>query len=165
MTYSGTAGQYTDALGNTITVTTTLAVDSSGQLIIAGLDEGEYYLEETTAPSGYVLPTGRFKIELVADTNNAGQLTVDNTLGSGYYSNFSAVEAADSGLVGTVTLASLTNSSNDLLAVTLKNSTTSGLPSTGGLGTILFTIGGVVLMIFAAWVFMNLRRLFAKYLN
>lgn len=40
----------------------------------------------------------------------------------------------------------------------LKNSSTPILPTTGGMGTALFTVGGVLLMAVAAWLFFFRRK-------
>ena len=44
------------------------------------------------------------------------------------------------------------------LNVTLKNSSTPILPTTGGMGTALFTVGGVALMAVAAWLFFRRKE-------
>lgn len=127
--------------------TTNFSLTNQNAFVIHSLDQaGTYYLEESTTPGGYYAPSGKFNIEMKSLKNgdeHSGNLAEN--------SSFSSVETADEQLVGTVT-----PTQNQLIA-TLKNSTTPSLPTTGGMGTILLTVAGVVLMI-AAGTFFVLRR-------
>lgn len=122
--------------------------DNKGKLNIKGLEAGTYYLKEITAPDGYSVNTHVFEIEISATYaredstgKNKGQLTkwtlkVDNQ--------------------------EVTVDDNNPNGFTIKNTKLSSLPSTGGIGTTIFTIGGCVIMIAAAGLFFASRRKSAK---
>lgn len=107
-----------------------MSTDTSGELNINGLKSGTYYLYETKAPDGYNKLTKPIKIEITAtQTENTGDIADTGA--------FSAkVDEAD-------TAATL---ETGVVNVTVKNSSGSTLPSTGGMGTKLFyTIGGILM--------------------
>lgn len=87
-----------------------------GKLKLVGLDAGTYYLKETKAPAGYNKISTPIEI-IIADSNYDG-----------------GVEVEEEDLV------------NGLVPVTVQNSQGFELPTTGGIGTVLFTAVGVVLM-------------------
>ena len=43
-------------------------------------------------------------------------------------------------------------------SVTVRNATTPVLPTTGGAGTVMFTVGGVAVMVLAAVLFLKRKR-------
>ncbi len=116
--------------------------------VVRGLDVGAYYLEETTVPSGYYAPNGDFRLELSA-ARVSEALTGHLDAGA---TSIVAVHTDDRLLVNgnSVNAAELNR-----FDFGLKNSSTPILPTTGGVGTALFTVGGVVLM---AAVLLFLRR-------
>ena len=109
-------GTYTvaDQTATTGVVTEMTSHTGDGIFNIKGLDAGTYYLSETSVPDGY---------------NAADDITI--TIGATHIEK-NAKNAANLTLSGT-------NVDNDI--VDTKNST---LPSTGGMGTTLFVIGGGV---------------------
>ena len=100
-----------------------------GQLYIFGLDAGTYQFTETTAPEGYSINKKPVTATLDEDSwNNTGN---DGTrAASRTYVEF--IEMIDTKL--------------------------GALPSTGGMGTTIFTIGGCVIMIAAAGLYFASRR-------
>lgn len=142
---------------------TVTSVDG-GQLPIKGLAAGTtgkpatYYLKETTAPSGYSLNTHVFKIQISAtyitdDGDNKGKLE-------------SWTITIDDNPINTF---SVTHEGNNATApefnsegVDIQNTKLSSLPSTGGIGTTIFTIGGCAIMILAAGLYFASRRKSAK---
>ena len=122
----------------------TLTVGDGGSLTIVGLDEGTYTLTETKAPEGYKLPQGTITFTIArdkADTNgNLGSNTTVSTKSSDMllYSidNF----ANDKGYTA----------EGDTLTIKVLNLTEDEanftLPSTGGMGTLIFTVGGLFVM-------------------
>lgn len=134
----------------------TTVTDITANFLIKGLNQGTYYLKETVTPSPFFAPTGYFKVDLVAakeggSTKYTG--TLDGTADTG--SKASITDVADTGLL----LASGINiTNNNEFDITVLNSTTPVLPTTGGMGTMLFTVLGVVLMALAAGLFFFRRR-------
>lgn len=104
-----------------------------GKVTIRGLANGTYYLEETTAPDGYNKLTER-KAITIADANNNSTIT--------------ALPEADSeGHVNTIT--------GGLHVVNL---TGAEMPTTGGIGTMLFvTIGSIMVLGFGVLLVTKLR--------
>lgn len=92
-------------------------VTALGQLILKGLKEGTYTLTETKAPKGYVMPGDPDKTITIVDDDNDGNIN---------------------GSTGAYVISSVTNISEE-------NGVPS-LPTTGGMGTILFTTVGLVLV-------------------
>lgn len=131
-------GEYRKAVtDNDANVTTELdvgnaAAQNPGQLQLSGLDVGTYYLKEIKAPDGYNLLAQPVKITITDDGLNGDPIVVD---GRPEYTPTNQdganteVEAADG-----------------YVPVTVINTKGFTLPTTGGMGTVLFTAGGVVLM-------------------
>ncbi len=134
---------------------TEIQADGEGAyLLIKGLDPyKDYYFKETTTPKGYYAPSNAFKLDLDS------QMTVDdNTEHSGTLSNASAVTALDQTADGKLVSGNVDNDYSNQFDIVIKNSSTPSLPTTGGMGTVLFTVAGVVLMAAAAGAYVVLRR-------
>lgn len=115
---------------------------------IRGLDANTYYLEEVETPKGYTKPKGRFKIVMTSNFDNGkhtGKLDSDKS-----QSFMAAVNSADKDLIfaGSGADTSLMHQ----FSATIKNFSTPNLPTTGGTGTVLLSIGGVVLMAAGAYL-------------
>lgn len=96
----------------------TLVTDENGLIMIKGLDLGTYTLVETKAPDGYELPANPETVITLAD------------------------DADDSGKPDGI----LNNDSDGTFETTVVNTKPGILPVTGGIGTALFTICGLLLM-------------------
>ncbi len=96
----------------------TLVTDANGLIMIKGLDLGTYTLIETKAPDGYELPANPETVITLAD------------------------DADDSGKPDGI----LNNDSDGTFETTVVNTKPGILPVTGGIGTALFTICGLLLM-------------------
>ena len=70
-------------------------------------------------------------------------------------SSFTATNAIDNVLLGT---ASVNGTEMNRLDASLKNSSTPVLPTTGGVGTVMFTVVGLLCMGAALWFFLFARR-------
>lgn len=108
---------------------TEITTDANGEFELVGLDEGSYKLHETEAPAGYN--------KLAAD--------IDVVITSEY---------DETALTATYEI-------NDKAPATIEveNKTGSLLPETGGIGTTIFYIVGITLMLGAAIVLISKKRM------
>lgn len=146
-----TDAYYRPALAGETGVTELLANmgNDKNTLSIRGLDVGSYYVKETKTPSGYYAPKGSFKLDLTA-VLNTGE-TLDKQLASGGFSN---LDKADTLLIQHNEV----NKNLNRFEVHLLNSSTPVLPTTGGVGTVMFTVIGLLCMGAALWFFLFARR-------
>lgn len=123
----------------------------NGVATFSGLaaDNTRYYVKETQAPEGYALeplayPLTGSTINDGTETSatTAGVKTVTTTYTATGFTSVNMLEESDS--------------------LNFVNSGLSALPSTGGIGTTIFTIGGCAIMIIAAALFFASRRKAAK---
>ena len=142
----------------------TATSDDNGYLSFTGLDAGKYTLQETEAPEGYSLNETEIPVEITAEYNTDGTLKsyvikVDNKETSTYEATYNGPH--------TITNIDCTpGHDNDWSDVSdtheIKNTKLSALPSTGGIGTTIFTVGGCAIMIIAAGLYFASRRKAAK---
>ena len=123
--------------------------NDNNTLSIRGLDVGFYYVKETKTPSGYYAPKGIFKLDLTAKRDASESLVKD--LASG---GFTETKEADRALIQKKSL----NAEKNRYEVDLLNSSTPVLPTTGGVGTVMFTVIGLLCMGAALWFFLFARR-------
>lgn len=143
-------GYYRPATADEIAAGTGVVTEVPADFLIKGLNVGVYYMEETTVPGGYYAPKGGFKVDLTGE-RTADAIT--GLLANG--STMTELNDSDRLLLGG---SALDTANVNQLDVTLKNSTTPILPTTGGMGTALFTIGGVALMAAAAAIVILRRK-------
>ncbi len=135
------------------TITEIKADGDGAYLLIKGLDPYEdYYLKETTTPKGYYAPAGVFKLDL--DSAMSADDATEHSGGLSDQSSVTATNTADTNLVS----GSVDNDYANQFDIVVKNSSTPSLPTTGGMGTVIFTVIGVVLMVAAAGTFVVVRR-------
>lgn len=108
-----------------------IATDSKGNLTLAGLNVGDYALEEVEAPAGYTLLKDKIFFS-ISDSDIDGRL--DEVTEGSTISNVKDKEKNNTGYV----------------QMEVVNNKGFNLPATGGMGTYLFTIGGLVIMAGAA---------------
>ncbi len=127
---------------------------SDGTIHIAGLDAGTYYLKEVTAPDGYSLNSTPVKIVISAsyDSTTGKLLSYTISIGDTDATKYTATYTADDS--GAITDVDTSTTGTYLF----QNTTVSELPSTGGMGTMVFTVVGCSLMIIAAVAFLVSRR-------
>lgn len=143
-----TDAEITDVTGIVTEMDANMGNDKN-TLSIRGLDVGFYYVKETKTPSGYYAPKGGFKLELTAERDASERLV--KTLAKG---GFSALEKADRALVQRDEV----NKTLNQFEADLLNSSTPVLPTTGGVGTVMFTVIGLLCMGAALWFFLFARR-------
>lgn len=129
----------------------TATTGADGGLTFENLDAGEYTLVETKAPSGFALSNKEIPVVIAATYTDKGELdtltiTIDGQRTSTYKAEYTAEGKVKT--INTIT-AEVTDVVNTKLGT---------LPSTGGMGTYLFTIIGVVVMAGAAGAFFMSRR-------
>ena len=99
------------------------------------LPAGNYQLTEVLAPNGYNLLT-----QTIDFTISGGKVTTKNSTNNMF------------------TISETTDESTDKFVVTIKNKAGVALPVTGGTGTILFSLGGMALMLIALGYVVMKRR-------
>lgn len=128
--------------------------DKNGNVVFKGLEAGTYYLQETKAPEGYQLSDIIHKIVIEPTYEDSAAEVGKKELKSYTITISDASKENDAGVTGkyektTTEITPLVNITNTKLGT---------LPSTGGMGTYLFTIIGVVVMAGAAGAFFISRR-------
>lgn len=122
-------------------------------LLVRGLDVGSYYVKETKVPSGYYAPKGGFAVQLTGEREVVSKTLTGNLNDTA--SSFTVTNTTDNVLLGT---ASVNGTEQNRLDASLKNSSTPVLPTTGGVGTVMFTVVGLLCMGAALWFFLFARR-------
>lgn len=137
-------------------IVTEMAADlGAGQntLLVRGLDVATYYLKETKVPTGYYAPKGGFEVKLTGDRG------VDKVLNGNLNDTASSFTATNNATDGVLINSSVLNGTEqNRLDASLKNSSTPVLPTTGGVGTVMFTVIGLLCMGAALWFFLFARR-------
>lgn len=131
-----------DLQDNEVLEMQTVTTDANGRMNFKKLDEGVYYIKETKAPAGYSLNQTIYKVEITAQYNTDGTLKSYSITINGKQTTFEATYDAGK-KVQTI------DTTKDE-ATLIKNTPLSELPSTGGMGTYLFTGIGVALLAGAA---------------
>lgn len=147
-----TDAYYRPALTGETDIVTEMAANMGADqntLLVRGLDAATYYLKETKVPSGYYAPKGIFKLDLTAERDARESLVKD--LASG---GFTETKEADRALIQKKSL----NAEKNRFEADLLNSSTPVLPTTGGVGTVMFTVIGLLCMGAALWFFLFARR-------
>lgn len=123
---------------NATDIVTELATTDGGKLEIQGVDLGTYYLKEVATEAGYVLPENDFTVTL---TDADGNGILDDATIAGVQINKKDTVAV---------VAASKNATPDLAEFDVYNVSSDDagfdLPVTGGMGTMLFTIAGILLM-------------------
>ncbi len=153
-----------------------ITTDENGKLKIKGLDAGKYYLKEISAPDGYIKDPNTHTIEITTvvsektvtetiedievtyktDSLDSYKIIIDNVETASYTitndaeQDMTAVTAGDT-VVGT-----------DANSGKIKNTQGVELPSTGGIGTIIFYVVGGALVVGAAVTLVVRRRTMAE---
>ena len=154
---TGVSSTISPVEGTTYYYYQTVTTDENGKATIDGLDKGTYYAVETKAPAGYSVDSTPRAITLTVASNpttsednlEKGGDTVTPSGNSGTESN-SNVASADANKV-------TWNIDNDN-PIQITNTKGLTLPGTGGIGTTLFTFGGIALILIAGVMFIVYTR-------
>ena len=122
---------------------TTFIPNSSGHIVVKGLEDDAYSLTEIATDKGYVLLKDAVKI--VIKTAESGQC---EQCGAKLLTAAGTVN----GKAGSMT------DGNAIVPLTVVNNPGFDLPKTGGYGTWMFTIGGVALLGAAAFIVIRSRK-------
>ena len=122
---------------------TTFVPNSSGHIVVKGLEDDTYSLTETATDKGYVLLKDAVKI--VIKTSENGQCEKCGT-------KLLTVSATVNGKDVTM------SDGNAIVPLTVVNNPGFDLPKTGGCGTWMFTVGGVALLGAAAFIVVKSRK-------
>lgn len=146
---------------------TSFTTDGNGRLEIVGLDDGvDYYLVETKAPEGYTLNETPIKVRINATyaadpkTNLQDVLTGYEVVIGGSEGQQTITHYGYDITTGETTFINTEDTPSNPFG--FKNTALASLPSTGGIGTTIFTIGGCAIMILAAGLYFATRRKSAK---
>lgn len=116
-------------------------MEDTNEFIFSGLDVGDYELEEVESPKGYTLLTDTIKFS-IGDTEPDGKL--DSAEGA---TGIEKEEKKDGTTVNT-----------GYAIIDVTNNKGFNLPSTGGMGTYIFTIGGLVVMAGAVLLIISSKK-------
>ena len=122
---------------------TTFIPNSSGHIVVKGLEDDAYSLTETATDKGYVLLKDAIKI--VIKTTENGQC---EKYGAKLLTASATVNGKDAGMTD----------GNAIVPLTVVNNPGFDLPKTGGYGTWMFTIGGMALLGAAAFIVIRSRK-------
>ena len=122
---------------------TTFIPNSSGHIVVKGLEDDAYSLTEIATDKGYVLLKDAVKI--IIKTSENGQC---EKCGAKLLTASATVNGKD------VTM----TDGNAIVPLTVVNNPGFDLPKTGGYGTWMFTIGGVALLGAAAFIVIRSRK-------
>lgn len=112
-------------------------IEENGEKKELKLPEGEYYLKETKAPKGYSLLNSKVKVEISKKANSTG-----------YNYEYKINNEEENKPI----------EDNGVVTVPIENKKGFTLPTTGGMGTYIFTIGGLVVMAGAVLLLVSSKK-------
>ena len=122
---------------------TTFVPNSSGHVVVKGLEDDTYSLTETATDKGYVLLKEAVKIVIKTSENGQCEKCGSNLLPASAIVNGKDVTMTEG---------------NAIVPLTVVNNPGFDLPKTGGYGTWMFTVGGVALLGAAAFIVVKSRK-------
>lgn len=148
---------WTTAEASATEILTSTVSGSEKQILVKGLDEGTYYLRETTVPANYSaigdVPftiTARIAAKTPAGTPGSDEYKISDlaivSTDANADANKKAAARADS------------DESTGTVYMNIKNPPTSTLPTTGGIGTrVFYVVGGIMMAASLALLFVKRR--------
>jgi len=161
----------TSYTNSTITADTVFTSNEMGLLNISGLDEGTYYLKETkAAPGGYMLLTERLKFVIEAEYKDVPATETCNAykeLKSYTVKTYTSKDDYGTAITSSYTIdnGTVTKNSSGVAGDNpreIENTKGVSLPSTGGIGTTIFYVGGGILVLAAIILLVTKRRMNAN---
>lgn len=122
---------------------TTFIPNAQGHVVVKGLEDDTYSLTETATDNGYILLKEAVKIVITTKENGTCEQCGAKLLTATGTVNGKAVSMTEC---------------NAIVPLTVINNPGFDLPKTGGYGTWMFTIGGVVLLGAAAFIVIRSRK-------
>ena len=122
---------------------TTFVPNSSGHIIVKGLEDDAYSLTEIATDKGYVLLKEAVKIVITTKENGACEKCGAKLLTASATVNGKDVTMTDG---------------NAIVPLTVINNPGFDLPKTGGRGVWMYTVGGVLLLCTAAFIVIRSRK-------
>lgn len=122
---------------------TTFVPNVQGHVVVKGLEDDTYSLTETATDKGYILLKEAVKIVIITKENGACEQCGAKLL---------TAAGTVNGKAGSMT------DGNAIVPLTVVNNPGFDLPKTGGYGTWMFTVGGVLLLGAAAFIVTRSRK-------
>lgn len=120
--------------------------DKDGIAYLIGIKAGTYTLKETKAPDGYILPDDEMILIITEEKDNENKKVAKVTY------------ILDDKELPTEEINSETVADGSYAVTSISNTKGFNLPRTGGAGTWMFTVGGILIMATMVTVFVKLKR-------
>lgn len=120
--------------------------DKDGIAYLIGIKAGTYTLKETKAPDGYILPDDEKILIITEEKDNENKKVAKVTY------------ILDDKELPTEEINSETVADGSYAVTSISNTKGFNLPTTGGAGTWMFTVGGILIMATMVTVFVKLKR-------
>lgn len=144
VTYTRDNNKITTTPNENLSSTDTTGADGIARF--AGLGDGTYYIKETSAPNPYILLEEPIKVVVTMTPSTSVSQGTENA-------TFSYAVSGDG-----VKETQLTPDDTGKVTFTVENKKGFVLPTTGGMGTYLFTIGGALLILAAVVLILRSRK-------
>ena len=131
----------------------TAVTDENGIAYLIGFEAGTYALVETKAPNGYIIPDGQMQLDVVETigVDEDGKEAVTDV-------KYTLTTGAEKTELPTEVLGDVEIGDGSVAVTTIVNPKGFNLPRTGGAGTWMFAVGGILIMAGMATAFVKLRK-------
>lgn len=142
---------YTIENGDNWVLIDTIEGAAKSQFQFKGLDDGDYLLVETAAPTNYnpIAP-------------QTFTITAEHVVTWGEQTRTQMLTSLTAAATGDSTITFSNNKSTGVVSTDVENKSGSTLPSTGGIGTTIFYVGGGILVVLAGILLVTKRRMKAE---